>query len=84
MTLRFLGGGGAMVETLREHDGLASPQGWLDASPQSRKTMVGVNLASPQLVLLLRGEAQLMLYNNDNGHSETLGDLPPATGQPFV
>lgn len=27
-----------------------------------------------------KGEAQLMLYNNDNGSSETLGDHHPAIG----
>ena len=83
MALRFLTGGGTMGAALRKHDGstseLGAPEGW----PSLLKNLVGIALGSSQPMMVLWGDALLVLCNDSA--LEIFGETDSAViAQPFA
>ncbi len=82
MTLRFMDGGGAMGEMIRNHpwadSSLGLPQHW----PAPLRTVVSIMLNSPQPMFAVWGAEQWMVYNDT--YAEILGGHHPAVGRSFL
>jgi PAS domain S-box-containing protein len=82
MALRFLSGGGAMGQMMREHDWSTSPLGDPSGWPLPLCTIAGVILSANQPMFAVWGPEQGMIYND--GYAEVLGNHHPAAlGKPF-
>ncbi|WP_207536565.1 PAS domain S-box protein [Sabulicella rubraurantiaca] len=62
--LAFLADGGGMRERVRQHDWAATPLGPITFWPQSLRTATGLLLCSPVPMVMLWGEAGVMIYND--------------------
>ena len=82
MALRFLSGGGAMGQMMREHDWGTSPLGPPSGWSLPLRTIAGVILSANQPMFAVWGPEQGIIYND--GYAEILGNHHPAAlGRPF-
>ena len=73
--IAFLGRGGDMAERIRAFDWSRTPLGPIESWPQSLRTAVGMLVAAPNPMVLMWGQAGVLIYND--GYARFAGRRHP-------